>query len=100
MENPEWDTLSVFDTGRLTGDQLDVSGLGTNLVAELYGGGEGETGLFAVYASEADRLSGNAMLSIEWVEQVGNGRILVSPSTQANIKVGMGWTVVYILGDP
>jgi Ca2+-binding RTX toxin-like protein len=97
---PEWDTLSVFDTDHRTGDQLDLSGLGDGLVAELYGGGEGQNGLFAVYMSEGDRLAGNYMLAIEWVEQIGNGRILVSPSTQAKIKIGLGWSIIDVLGDP
>jgi Ca2+-binding RTX toxin-like protein len=101
IARPEYDRLDWFDvTSRLAGDVLDLTGLGDRLVAEIYGGGAGETGTLAVYLSEEDRLSGDYLLAIEWAEQIGDGPLVIGPSVWANIRLGMGWRVVdAVAGD-
>ncbi|WP_291296923.1 cadherin-like domain-containing protein [Elioraea sp.] len=101
IARPEYDRLEWFDvTSRLDADVLDLSGLGDRLVAEIYGGGAGETGTLAVYLSEQDRLAGDYILAIDWMEQIGDAPLVIGPGVWANIRLGMGWRVVdAVAGD-
>lgn len=101
IARPEHDKLEWFDvTSRLTGDVLDLSGLGDRLVAEIYGGGAGETGTIAVYLDEEARLAGDYVLAIDWMEQLGDGPLVIGAGAWANIRLGMGWRVVdAVAGD-
>lgn len=89
----EWDTLSYFDiTGAKTNDVLDFSRLGRNLVAEFYGSSDGETGAFAVFASEAARDVGDASLVVEWLDGSG-GPVNIGIASSSDIRIGLGWKV-------
>jgi hypothetical protein len=72
---------------------MDLIKLRKNLVLEVYGGGEGEAGSFAVYKNLADYFDGAYMLLVEWDEQVGSGPINVGTSANSDIRINTGWTV-------
>jgi hypothetical protein len=93
LATPEYEQFEYFDVrGARTNDVFDLSKLGKNLVLEVYGGGDAETGSFAVYKNLFDYADGDYMLLVEWYEQVGDG-INVGTSSASDIRINTGWTV-------
>jgi hypothetical protein len=93
LAEAEYDRFDYFDVrGAKNNDVFDLSKLGKNLVLEIYGGGDGEAGSFAVYKNLLDYLDGDFMLLVEWDEQIGDG-INVGTNANSDIRIWTGWTV-------
>ena len=91
-DGPEWDKLSYFDVVSANHDQIDVSGLGNNLVADIFGSAA-DSGALVIYRDMAARDEGAASLVIEWDNGTPIEQINVGIQSGADIRIGFGWQV-------
>jgi Ca2+-binding RTX toxin-like protein len=96
--DPTTNSIAYFDVyGPKTNDQLDFSAF-DNLYAEVYGSAE-DSGAFVIYHNAVDALLGRALLTVEWDNGTLVEDINIGVQSNADIRIGYGWTVVDAIGN-